>query len=268
MQETQFGRWFAVGVDPLEVLLRPGGLSVVFQPIVSLKPRGRLLHSVECLVRGPAGTPFEDAASLFAYVRERGAEIPLDRACVTHALSAAAELPQVPRFSLNVHARTLADDRSFPGYLLEVARRFSVNPQQLTLDVLEPDDLAPAALEALEWLRASGFCIAIDGVGLTNTDYEGLVECRPDYLKIDRAFVRRDPPDDARDLLLESLVRLARSVGGQAVAEGVETFEELDGVTSKGIQLVQGYFFGEPMSAAALARTGLLGEAPEYAACG
>ena len=56
-QEAQaFVGAFSAGSDPLEVASRPGNLSVVFQPIIDLRPRSRLLHGVECLARGPLGT--------------------------------------------------------------------------------------------------------------------------------------------------------------------------------------------------------------------
>jgi len=78
-QAQALARGFSAGCDPLEVALRPGNLSVVFQPIIDLRPRSRLLHGVECLARGPLGTPLEGARALFEYVRSRGAEIGVDK---------------------------------------------------------------------------------------------------------------------------------------------------------------------------------------------
>jgi EAL domain-containing protein (putative c-di-GMP-specific phosphodiesterase class I) len=250
-------KWFS-GRDPLGEIVRPGGLSVVFQPIVDLRPRGRLLHSLECLARGPAGTPFEDASALFDYVRTRGAEVEVDRICAANAIRAAANLPSGPLFSVNVHASTLAADPKFAGHVVELLCHAGLPPARLIVDVLARRSFDGRTFDSIERLRAVGVRIAVDDVGLHSTDYQALVDCHPDFLKIDRAVVRRSPPDDLRDLMLESIARLARSMGAEAVAEGVETLEELDAAASHGVSLVQGHFFGEAMSARSIARSGLL----------
>ena len=253
-----FGRWFAVGTDPLDIVLRPGNLSVLFQPIVDLRPRGRLLHSLECLARGPVGTPLEDAEALFDYVRRRGEEIRVDRACAANAIASCAEVAAASRFAINVHAKTLAEDEKFGDFLVGMLQRVSLKPTQIILDVLAPRDFNERLYDGLERLRALGVQLAIDDIGLSSTDYEGLVECRPDYLKLDRGLVKRNGPDDLRQIMMDSIVRLARGMGAQVIAEGVETLDELDGATQNGVNLVQGHFFGEAMTPAALNQTGLL----------
>lgn len=255
---TYSGAWHAAGLDPFELLRRPGNLGIVLQPIVDLRPRGRLLYGVECLSRGPGGTPLEDARALFELVRMRDAELRVDRLCIEEALRTAALLPQVPRFSVNLHARTLAEDPGFLQFFAEALARHGITPRILTIDLIAPRQFSPPLLDALQQLRALGVLLAVDEVGLGYTDYDGLFKARPEFVKVDRAFIRRAPGDNLRDLMLDSVVRLARGMDAQTVAEGVETLEELDAATAHGIQLVQGHFFGEPMGAAGLARTGLL----------
>lgn len=244
--------------DPLDQLLRPGGLTLLLQPIIDLRPQGQLLHGVECMARGPEGSALGDPRALGEAVRRRGAEAEADRLCVAQALHAAAELPEVPRFSLNVHARTLVAHPTFTGFLLDGLRRYGLAPSRITLDVARSRSFGAPLYEVLDGLRGVGLSIAIDEVGVTTTDYERLVECRPDYLKVDRSFVRRDPPDYLRDLMLESVSRLARGMGAQAVAQGVESLDELDAAMAHGVNLVQGKFFGEPMTLQALRQSGVL----------
>jgi len=253
-----------VGEEPLGALLRPGGLLTFFQPIVEVTSRGNALWSVECLTRAPDVLPFASAREMFAYVRQCGAEIPMDRACIREALRSASTLGGVPRFCLNVHARTLADDRHFATFVAAELRRAGISPRRVAIEVLAPGDLTPALLEAIEQLRSMGIAIGIADAGLSTTDYEGLVECRPDYLKVDRCFVRRGPPDDLRDVVLESVVRLAEGIGAAVVAQGVETADELDAVLRQGILIVQGHLFGAAVAPENLERSGLL----QTAACG
>ena len=266
MDDARTLRWSAVGEEPLGALLRPGGLVTLFQPIVEVTSRGNALWSVECLTRAPDVAPFASAREMFAYVRQCGAEIPMDRACIREALRSATVLPGVPRFCLNVHARTLADDRHFSSFLVNELRRAGMSPRRIALEMLAPRDLTPALLEAIEQLRSIGIAVGVGDAGLSTTDYEGLVECRPDYLKVDRCFVRRGPPDDLREVVLECVVRLAEGIGAAVVAQGVEAAEELDAVLRQGILIVQGHLFGAASTAENLERSGLL-QRPG-AACG
>lgn len=251
------GRWSAVGSDPLDALLRPGTIEIALQPVMELTARGHALWGVECLARGPAGTPFADSHEMFEYVRRRGAEIRLDRACFREAVRAVRALPGSPRCSVNVHARTLADDGRFPAFVLEELRKARLSPRTFALEVTAPRDLTPALLEAVAQLRSVGISIGIDDIGLANLDYERLPECQPDYLKIDRCFVRGSPPD-LRQVMLESAAGLGQAMGALTVAQGVDTAADLDAVRNQGISLVQGNLAGEPMSAMELVATGLL----------
>ena len=57
--------------DPLELLMRPGSLSVLFQPIVDLRPRRKLLHGVECLaIRQPRGLYVSSRLGKFFFDRQ------------------------------------------------------------------------------------------------------------------------------------------------------------------------------------------------------
>jgi EAL domain-containing protein (putative c-di-GMP-specific phosphodiesterase class I) len=266
MDQRGAGVWCAVGGDPLDLLLRPGTLGIALQPVLELTRRGPALWSVECLARGPAGTPFADPHEMLQYVRRRGAEIRMDRACVREAVRASRALPGTPRCSINVHARTLADDRRFPAFVLDELRQARLSPRGFSLEIMAPRDLSPALLDGLAQLRAVGISIGVDDVGLSGLDYEGLIECEPDYLKIDRCFVRGSLPDDLRQVMLESVVGLAEAMNAAILAQGIDAEADLDAVRRHGIRLVQGNLLAEPMTAMELVATGLLhGNA---AACG
>lgn len=252
-------RWLVAGVDPLEALARPEGLSVVFQPVVDLGGRVRLLHGVEGLSRGPAGTPLADATILFDYVRERRAEARVDRLCCARVLQAAAALPPGTNVFINVHAVTLAEDAHFVPFLLEQLRAHAMDPRRITIDIIAAGTFCPVLVEAVARLRAVGIRASVDDVGGLRVDYHGMLECRPEYLKLDRVVVRRR--DEVQDLLIESLVRLSRSIGARTIVKGIETLDELDNATRAGISLVQGEYFCPAMPLDELLATDLLATA-------
>ena len=244
----------------LDEILEPGRLSVMFQPIFEVAAPRPTLHAVECLIRGPRGTNLERPAVLFEYVRRRRTEAVVDRACTKTALTEASCLSAVPRLSVNVHASTLARDGAFPAFLLDTAVRSGIDPGRLIVEIVEhaPPLDVPSFRGALATLRASGVSIALDDVGLGQSNYKMILDVRPDIYKLDRYLVDSAWNDPYRQVILDSLARMVRRLEARTVAEGVETPQELVAVEAAGIDLVQGYLFAQPLSREDLLATGLL----------
>jgi EAL domain-containing protein (putative c-di-GMP-specific phosphodiesterase class I) len=251
----------------LDQILEPGNLSVVFQPIFEVGDREPSLFGLECLIRGPAGTNGERPAVLFEYVRRKHAEAVTDRACVAAALREAGNLPVLPRLSLNVHASTLARDPGFPAALLDHAQAASIPVELLVVEIVEhsPPLDVPGFRRCLDELRAAGVSIALDDVGLGQSNYKMILDVRPDIYKLDRYLVAGALHDPYRQIILDSLARMVRRLEARAVAEGVEDAHELVAVESAGIDLVQGFIFAHPLPREELVETGFLdGRAPAY----
>jgi EAL domain-containing protein (putative c-di-GMP-specific phosphodiesterase class I) len=260
-----------VPTDPtlLDLLLEPGRLGVVFQPIYEVSGGPRELFALECLIRGPAGTNAERPAVLFEYVRRKRAEAAVDRACVTAALAEAGRLPGRPRLSLNVHASTLGRDPGFHAFLLDRAGEAGIHARRLMVEIVEhaPPLDVPSFRRMLALLRESGVAIALDDVGLGQSNYKMILDVRPEVYKLDRYLVAGAWSDPYRQVILDSLARMVRRLEARAVAEGVEDRNELVAVEAAGIDLVQGFLFARPLARADLVATGLLsGPSPAPAA--
>lgn len=232
-----------------DLLLSPGGLTPMFQPIMRARGKTASLHGYECLTRGPAGTNLEHADVLFEYVQRKRIEAPTDRACVGTALKAAAAIPGAPRLSFNVHALTLASDHGFAAALAGTAEEAGIATQRLTVEIVEHSPAFDTAnfLRGLERLRALGISIALDDVGLGQSNYKMMLDADPNYLKIDKYFVSHCDTEPRRRAILESIADLANRFGAQAVAEGVERPEELAILQGLGIELIQGFLFSRPL---------------------
>ena len=236
--------------DLAERLLAPGGLSVVFQPVFRTGDAAPVLHGYECLTRGPKGTNLERADVLFEYVRLKRIESKVDRSCVILALAEARRLPGAPRIALNSFASTLATDPHFADFFVREASRNGIAPHRLILEIVEH---APAwdvsrFLENLSGLKEAGVAIALDDVGLGQSNYKMVVDVNPDYLKIDRYFVSNCHRERSHRSVIESIVELARQFEAVPIAEGVETPQELAAVRSLGVELIQGYLLGRPQT--------------------
>jgi EAL domain-containing protein (putative c-di-GMP-specific phosphodiesterase class I) len=235
----------------LDGILKPGAISVRFQPIFELRGARRQLHSVEALSRGPAGTHVERANILFEYARRKGAEVQVDRACLVAIFAALGGVQGDPVVSVNVHASTLGRDPEFPNFLADLAGTHSVDLSRLTVEVVEhalPWDMRGFEC-VLQGLRDIGIRIALDDIGLGQSNYRMILECRPDYFKVDRYVVAGCHRDDHRRMILRSVVEVARGFGGRVVAEGIEDPADLQAVASLGIDLVQGFLLARPLEA-------------------
>lgn len=250
----------------LDQILEPGGLRVCFQPIVSLAPdvppQGERaaggawqLHSLECLVRGPRNTNVESPNVLFEYVRNKRAETQVDRACVARILEVSRSVPEHIKLSVNVHASTLGRDKAFPEFLAECAAANRISPARIVVEIIEqlPFWDRPIFLRVLEGVRQIGVAIALDDVGLGHSNFQMMLDCQPNSFKIDRYLIQGINEHSARQAVLESIAQLARKLGVQIVAEGIEDRADLDFVKSLGISFFQGFYFSPPLSLEELA---------------
>jgi EAL domain-containing protein (putative c-di-GMP-specific phosphodiesterase class I) len=233
----------------LNQILEPGGITPVYQPICLAAGDEMRLVGFECLSRGPKGTNFESANVLFEYVRLKREETLVDRACISAALLNAPNHDSV-RLSVNVHASTLGRDHEFVNFLSDTASRAGIPCTRLTVEIVEhaPPWDGISFAEALESLRAKGIRIALDDVGLGQSNFKMMLDVCPDYLKIDKYFVELCDSDRHRQAVIEALVRLGSHFGADIVAEGVERIEVRDALWRYGVRLMQGYLYGAPMS--------------------
>ncbi len=233
----------------LNAILAPGGLTVKFQPVIALDPTGPTLYALESLMRGPKGTNLESADVLFEYVRLKHEESTVDRACVQKALEGAARLPGNLLISINVHASSLGRDPGFVPFLVRAAEENGMPLSQLIIEIVEQKPFwEPSLQDALNRLRQLSVSIALDDIGVGYSNYRMMLDCKPDYFKIDSYIVRGSRQDPDRQAILRSIAQLAAKFKAQVVAEGVEDASDMESVMEAGIRLTQGYLFAKPLT--------------------
>ena len=245
-------------------IVSPGALSVAFQPVFDVVSGRPSVHYLEALIRGPQGTSVETPEVLFEYARRKNCSAQVDAACVRAALFEARALPSASRIGLNVHASTLALDPEFLNVVGDAASINGIDPGRLVIEIVEhapPWDVA-GFRNGLSGLRAIGARIALDDIGLGHSNYLMVLECRPDYFKVDRHFVHGSHADFYRQAVLASVAQLARPFGARVVAEGVETTEDLRAVQASGIDLVQGWLLGAAQPASHFASSATMEGVP------
>lgn len=266
MTPTHFG-------NLLDRVFEPGGLTARFQPIFDVGHGvARRIEAVEGLVRGPTGTNLERADVLFEYVRRKRQQGPVDKLAVQTVLAAAASVPDDCSISVNVHATTLGQEPGFANFFFETAAQSGISPDRLVIEIVEHLGLwdSTVFLRTLDDLRKRGIRVAMDDVGIGQSNLQRIVDCRPDYLKVDRYFISRIDADHYRRAALEAVVLLADRIDATVVAEGIETPAELETVCGLGVGLGQGYGLCSPRSLDEIfiARRGPTPTATEFAYTG
>ena len=249
-------------IDELRIL---GGVEPRFQPIFDLVPGSGpggpyRLRGLELLCRGPAETRFELAEALFTEARWRGETVAVDRLCLAAGLRAAASL--TPSFDLfvNVHGSSLESDADLPAFVERQLARGKLSPRRLVMEVVEAEAMTdPAAFRlTIERLRRRGVRIALDDLGEGHSTNRMLLAVRPDVVKLDRFLVRGVGSDVGRRALISGYRQMARELGSQIVAEGVETRRQLAILQEIGLDLCQGFLFARPLSVQELWESRLL----------
>ena len=236
--------------------LDDGELRLVYQPLVTLDDGH--LSGVEALLRWDHPIFGVVAPLRFISLAERnGLIIPIGAWVLREACRQLAEWgDDALSVSVNVSARQLGST-DLVDFVRAALEDSGIEPGRLCLEITETAMMAdPAAMgETLSALKALGVRLAVDDFGVGHASLRQLRALLPvETLKIDKSFVDgiTDDADDAA--IVEGVVRLAHSLGLQAVAEGVETAEQVAMLRGFSCQTGQGYHFARPAGPQAIAQ--------------
>ena len=156
--------------------------------------------------------------------------------------------------AINVSPRSLSD----PGFVDQVAdalKAARIDPSSLVIEVTEDTIVHDAARAAaiLERIDALGIDISIDDFGTGYSSLAYLQRLPVREVKVDRSFVTNMSTDHHNTAIVRSTVTLAHDLGMRVVAEGIETEPTHQMLDAMGCDLAQGFLFGRPIPAAAIA---------------
>jgi diguanylate cyclase (GGDEF)-like protein len=154
----------------------------------------------------------------------------------------------IPRISVNVSSRRLHDETLINNLsALDIPRGTVAFELVESIYLDESDEIVAWNIDQIKDL---GIDIEIDDFGTGHTSIVSLLKLKPCRLKIDRQLVMPILASDAQRQLVRSIIEIGRSLGIEVVAEGVETLEHAHLLRDLGCDVLQGYAFGRPMSAA------------------
>ena len=152
--------------------------------------------------------------------------------------------------SVNMSARQLTDT-ALADNVIELVRDAHVDPAKVELEVTEHAvlDNGNTAREVIHRLHQFGLKIAIDDFGQGYSNFARFAELPVDVIKIDRSLIGKLTVDQRVPKIVRSLITMAEGLNCTAVAEGIETLEEITILSKIGCTEFQGYLFSKPLDA-------------------
>ncbi len=152
--------------------------------------------------------------------------------------------------AVNLSARQFAEDHLLEdtaNTLLELG----MDPTLLELEITESMMMhnPEKTIQILAGFKTLGIRIAIDDFGIGYSSLSHLRQFPIDIIKIDRSFIQDVPGDPADEAITEAIIAMGKSLKITVVAEGVEKKEQLQFLSDRACEEIQGYFFSKPLPA-------------------
>ncbi|WP_417594318.1 EAL and GGDEF domain-containing protein [Oceanospirillum sp.] len=135
--------------------------------------------------------------------------------------------------------------------LMSVLNKYQVPVERVSLEITETAMIqdANSAVSVVADLKEAGFMLSIDDFGTGYSSLSYLTRFQLDKLKVDRCFVQKMTEQPQERLVTKAIVQLAKSLGMQIVAEGVETQEQRSALKALECDYLQGYLISKPLPA-------------------
>ncbi len=150
--------------------------------------------------------------------------------------------------SVNMSAR-MFENPLFAGRVERIVQQSGLPPIYLELEITESIAMnsMEGTVEQLKHIQSLGMRVSLDDFGTGYSSLGQLDEMPVDIIKMDQIFVRKSD-QKSKQAIVSTIIAIARNLELELVAEGVETAEQVTFLQSRGCYLMQGYYYGKPMT--------------------
>lgn len=148
--------------------------------------------------------------------------------------------------SMNLSAQTVIN-KEFQSLVVNKLDSFQ---NIINFEITETDKLSLDESKVfLSELRKKGCMISIDDFGTGYSSFEYIMSCFANCLKIDRKFITKIEENNTNQTIVENIIKMSNSLNIMVIAEGVETFSEVDVLRKLGCHVIQGFYYAKPHTA-------------------
>lgn len=238
----------AINSEWLGDLLRDNRLNSAFQPIFQVNdvttPFGH-----ECLLRGVALDGSEiSPGQLFDAAHSATLLLQLDRAARAANVRNARKAGVKGNLFINFTPSSIYDPDFCLRSTIDVIEECELDRSSIIFEVIETEKIRSTVHlgHILRSYRDSGFRVALDDIGSGYSTLNMLPDLRPDIIKIDRELIDHVDHDSYKQAIVSKLIDLAKQLGIEVIAEGIERQEELEFLIEHKVDYVQGFLLGRP----------------------
>jgi diguanylate cyclase (GGDEF)-like protein/PAS domain S-box-containing protein len=236
----------------LQTALHEDSFELAVQPIIAMRGKTDSGPAVEVLIRLNDGRSRSTESAEFLRPAERYQMMPqIDRWVINASLAAISggeiKLAGHRSCAINLSGQTLGDE-AFLGFVVDALDRTGVSPSSICFEVTEAAILSNVqqAQRFIEVLHGIGCGFSLDDFGSGLGSFSSLKHLPIDYLKIDGTYTRNLQTDLVNQEMVAAMIKLARTMEFQIVAEQVEHQEDFDWLRDVGVDFVQGHFIEAP----------------------
>ncbi|MBN2869531.1 MAG: EAL domain-containing protein, partial [Campylobacterales bacterium] len=234
----------------LKKALKEGGLYLKYQP--QIDPRTHAAIGYEALLRWNSPDGDIPPSTFIPICEESGLILQIGEYVLREGFLQALRWSRSGQLkghiAINVSARQLIHSH-FISTLETIVEETGCDPRWIELEITESSILEnpEKTIATLGVVKSMGFKISIDDFGTGYSSLSYLKNLPVDKLKIDISFIRNISYEPKNQTIVKTIISLAKGLNLEALAEGVETKEELDFLVANGIDTVQGYYFYRPL---------------------
>lgn len=235
--------------DALEYIIYNKKIKTVFQPIISLRDGTVLGH--EALSRITCESEITNSEMLFLTAGEYNRLWDLELLCRTTALNAAYKFmvpPYNKKLFINVNPYTMHDDNFKKGFTKSFLKQYEIAPHNVIFEITERNVITDMEgfKATIAHYKSQDYKIAIDDAGAGYAGLNLISDVNPNYIKLDMKLIRGINEDSLKYALVKGMVEFSKVSNIYLIAEGIETYEEMDTLINLGVQYGQGYYIQKP----------------------
>ncbi len=230
-----------------------GRMGILYQPIFCVA-EGRFTAADTQLYLDPPGKPRIVQRELIQAAERSGIMHRAGHLALKNIAGfyAAADLAAKGIEQIQLRLSALQSLRSdLPQQVLAVVEALGIDPARICFEITESAaTYSPEAMSLnMRLLSAQGLSFALDDYGSGFTDLGYIMELPFKFIKLDKSVIRNGFQSEKGRIILESTIALVRRLGRKIIAEGVETAAQAQLLSSIGCDLLQGYYYAQPLEA-------------------